>query len=93
MKLKKINKNMITLHIFNYGEDQVVDGSLNKKFNNTELLNHQPVIDYLAIVNYRYITYTDKVVISYEDGTIEYIEPDDNLIELLNNLINEIIEK
>lgn len=84
---------MKVLHIFSYGEDQAIDinDGLNKKFNKNELLNHQAVIDMLNLQkDYSSIFFNGEFIFI---DLSEKITPDAELLILINNLIDEILQK
>jgi len=87
------------LHIFKYGEDQYIDGEINKKFDNETLTYHNATISSLNIIDNDY-----KVITYYNDSKnfiIDYFDFSKNINEkatqaqvvAFDDLINEIIEK
>lgn len=85
---------MTTLYIFGYGEDQLVENKLNKKFNNSTLLYHNDVVNLINKENYLSIMYfNNKLSVNYLDKEFEEIEITDELFNKLNLLIDEIRNK
>lgn len=91
-----------TLHIFGYGESQVITDTINKKAPNEELPADQSVIDMVyalkpadnpATANYRNINIFNNMFADYFDNDgntfrVDYSELDSVLID---TLVNEIL--
>ena len=86
-----------TLHIFGYGETQVITDTENKKVASDELSDVQPVVDNVyslkpadsdAGTDYRVITILNGLFVDYSDNEgrrfrVEYSELDSALIDAL----------
>ncbi len=91
-----------TLHIFGYGESQVITDTINKKAPNEDLADDQSVVDMVyalkpadspATSNYRNINIFNNMFADYSDNDgntfrVDYSELDSALID---TLVNEIL--
>lgn len=86
-----------TLHIFGYGESQVITDTINKKAPNEDLADDQSVVDMVyalkpsgnpATANYRNINIFNNMFADYSDNDgntfrVDYSELDSALIDAL----------
>ena len=93
-----------TLHIFGYGESQVITDTENKKVASDELTKVQAVVDNIyskkpegnsATLNYRTINIFNDMFVDYSDEQGNYFRVDYSEVNAtkINALVSEILSK
>ena len=93
-----------TLHIFGYGESQVITDTENKKVASNELTKVQAVVDMIyshkpegnsATLNYRTINIFNDMFVDYSDeqGNVFRVDYSEVNTTKINALVSEILSK